>query len=619
MRLEYSLEFEMSVTVTEAIHEEPAATAAGGTAPRPFGWAWVWRSLRLRKWQVAAVLALTVAVYAAGLALPLCTQQAVDLIAAGTVDMQLVWLSAAAVIAIAMDAALTSVREKLVLDLSVFLKRRISSRAFLHLMRRRIDLGSTKAGEVLNRFQEADKIPGFVLRMLPQATFDAGYGVVSLLLMFYYDAVVGLATLVAAVASIVLLGRQLRAWDEMAEQMFKTSGKRQGVLTESVSGIITIKALALETQRFGRWKDVTETAISASYRLFDRVWRFHVSASTIMHTISLIVLALGCWRILHHDLTFGGLLALQLLAGRLFAPIVSSGDVLRQYEEAKVALAELGRLMAEPLERPAIRPPWRQLGNGGIAVRNLTLRYAPDVRPALDGVSFTLPAHGRFALVGRNGSGKSSLIRILLGLQRGYAGDVAVAGHDLRHYDPRALRGRIGIVDQDTFLFSGTVRENIAAGMAGTGDVQIRDAQIRDALAFAGALEFVEAMPEGLGAEIEENGRNLSGGQRQRLAVARAVVRDPRLVLLDEPTAFLDAEAAVALEQRLAAWGRDRLLILVTHHLAAARSADAILVLDQGRLAGHGSHAELLRDCAPYAALWKDYVRSMEGELVAAG
>jgi ABC-type multidrug transport system fused ATPase/permease subunit len=161
-------------------------------------------------------------------------------------------------------------------------------------------------------------------------------------------------------------------------------------------------------------------------------------------------------------------------------------------------------------------------------------------------------------------------------------------------------------------LFSGTIRDNIAAGM--TAD----DVRIRNALSFAGALDFVEAMPKGLDAEIEENGRNLSGGQRQRLAIARAVVREPRLVLLDEPTAFLDAEAAVALEQRLTVWSRDRLMILVTHHLAAARSADAILVLDHGNLAGHGTHAALLRDCKPYATLWSDYVRSMEGELVIA-
>jgi ABC-type bacteriocin/lantibiotic exporter with double-glycine peptidase domain len=569
--------------------------------------------MRLRKWQLFAVLALTVTVYAAGLVLPLCTAQAVDLIAAGTVGLQLVWLGAAAVIAIAIETGLTSVRQKMVIDLTDFLKRRISSRTFLHLMRRRVDLGAAPAGEVLNRFQEADKIPVFVVRQLPPIVFDIGNGFVSLLLMLYYDFVIGLVTLVAAAASALALYNQIGALNATAEHSFKASGKRQGVLSESVNGLVTIKALALEAQRFGRWNAVTDVVIAASHQLFDQVRRFNLSAQIVMRGLSLIVIVLGCYRILDHELTFGGLLALQLLATRLIAPIISGGDVLREYQEAKVALTELQRLMAEPIEQPAVRPPRRQLGDGGIAVRNLTLCYAPEARPALEGVSFMLPARGRFALVGRNGSGKSSLVRVLLGLQRGYGGDVAVAGHDLRHYNPRALRARIGIVDQDTILFSGTIRDNIAAGVEGADD-----ADIRRALSFAGALDFVEAMPEGLAAEVQENGRNFSGGQRQRLAIARAVVRDPRLVLLDEPTAFLDAEAAVALEQRLAAWGRDRLLILVTHHLAAARSADAILVLDQGRLAGHGSHGALLRDCAPYAALWKDYVRSMEGELVAA-
>jgi len=165
------------------------------------------------------------------------------------------------------------------------------------------------------------------------------------------------------------------------------------------------------------------------------------------------------------------------------------------------------------------------------------------------------------------------------------------------------LRSRIGIVDQDTILFAGTIRENIAAGIA-----RADDARIDRALAFAGAQGFIGDLPNGLETELEENGRNLSGGQRQRLAIARAVVRDPHLVLLDEPTAFLDAEAAV--EKRLAAWGADRLLILVTHHLAAARNADAILVLDQGQRVGLGSHVTLLRECSPYAALWSDYARS---------
>jgi ATP-binding cassette subfamily B protein len=505
---------------------------------------------------------------------------------------------------------MSSQRESLTIHLLSFLETRISRQAFLQLMRMRIDRGAVPAGEVLNRFQQANKIPAFVLQQVPRTVFDAGNAVVSLLLMIYYDAVIGLFTLVVAVASGVMLRSRLGQVNVLAQRAYKSQGQRQSVLSESAIGLTTIKALALEGQRFGRWIAATEAVIAASRAVLNQMRRFGLGARMVMHAISLTVLALGCWRILNHQLSFGELLALQLLSGRLIAPILSSGDIVRQYQEAKVALTELGRFMAEPHERAARRPPVRELAEGGITAAGLTLRYAPTAPPALDDVSFTLPARGRFALVGRNGSGKSSLMRVLIGLRRGYTGDIAIAGHDLRHYDPRALRARIGIVDQDTVLFSGTIRHNVAAGISDADD-----ARIRSALAFAGALELVEALPGGLDAELEENGRNLSGGQRQRLAIARAVVRDPRVVLLDEPTAFLDSEAAVALEQRLAAWAQDRLLILVTHHLAAARSADAILVLDQGRLVGFGSHAVLLRDCTPYAALWSDYVRSMEGEL----
>jgi ATP-binding cassette subfamily B protein len=594
--------------ISEAIDQTPSAAAKEAPA-QPFGWRWVWRSLRLRKWHLAAVLALTLGDYAAGLVFPLCTQQALDLIAAGAVGVPLLWLGAAAVAAVGAEAALTSLRQKIVIRVTNFIDRRISRKAFLHLMRRRIDLGPTPAGEALNRFQQADKISSFVMQQVPHLVFDVGGAAVSLMLMLYYDAVIGVVTVAAAAAASFVLRHQLGDLDTLSEEYFKVLGRQKGVLSESVAGIVTIKALALESRRLGQWTAVTDGVIKAALSLFDKARHFQVNAFVVMRGLNLIVLALGCYRMLRHELTFGELMALQLLTSRVISPLLWYGDMLRQYNEAKVALTELSRFLAEPIERPAIRPPQRQLGDGGVAVRDLTLRYAPSARPALDGVSFTLPPRGRFALVGRNGSGKSSLIRVLLGLQRGYTGDVAVGGHDLRHYDPRALRGQIGIVDQDTMLFSGSVRDNIAAGTAAGGD-----APVREALAFAGALEFVEAMPGGLDAEVEENGRNLSGGQRQRLAIARAVVRNPRLVLLDEPTAFLDAEAAVALEQRLAAWGRDRLLVLVTHHLAAARSADAILVLDQGRLAGYGAHVALLDGCPPYAALWKDYVRSMEGE-----
>jgi ABC-type bacteriocin/lantibiotic exporter with double-glycine peptidase domain len=601
----------MSECAVEGGGDDAMAAVIDALPLRPFGWAWVWRSLWLRKWQLVSTFALTIAVYAAGLVLPICTQRAVDLIAAGQAGSPLIGLGMAAIVAIGVEASLISVREKVVIRLTGFLERRISRRAFLHLMRRRIDLGVTQAGEVLNRFQQAGKIPAFLLRLVPRVVFDAGNAVVSLLVMFYYDVAIGLAILATALVSAFVMRNRVGEVRALAEQNFKATGKRQGVLSETVTGIVTVKALALEAQRCRQWNDATDAAIAASQMVADQGRRFVVSLHAVVYMINLMVLALGCYRILQHDLTFGGLLALQLLAGRLIAPIVSSGDVIRQYQETRVAITELGRFMAEPREHAAVRPPVRQLGDGGIAVKHLSLSYAPSTRPALDDVSFTLPARGRFALVGRNGSGKSSLIRVLLGLQRGYTGEIMLGGHNLRHYDPRALRAQTGIVDQDTILFSGTICENVMAGAR-----FVDNAEIKGALVFAGALDFVEVMPQGLDSAVLENGRNFSGGQRQRLAIARAVVRNPRLVLLDEPSAFLDAEAAVALEQRLATWGSDRLLILVTHHLAAARSADAILVLDQGRLVGYGSHTALLRDCGPYAALWSDYSRSMEGELV---
>jgi len=603
----------MAQTYSPPIRDAVITSGASETPAQRFGWTWVWHTLLLRKWELVAVFLLTLGVYAAGLVMPIFTQRAVDAIANGTASAQLIWLASGAIAAIGIEAALTALRQSFVQRLIRFLSRRMSRKAFLHLMRMRTDQGTLPTGDVLNRFGQVEKIPEFTLQLIPRFVFDVGAGIVALLLMLYYDAVIGATMAVATAACSFVLRNRLRRVQRLARNSFEARGRRQAFLSESVTGILTIKALALEAQRFGHWSVMTDRLIAAAQEVFKQAGRFNVSIRALTQTFGLIVLGLGCYRILQHELTFGGLIALQVLSGRLIAPVISSGDILQKYYDAGVALTALDRFMREPHERAAIRPALRQLNECGVKVTKLTLHYPAMTRPALDDVSFTLPSRGRFALVGRNGSGKTSLIRVLLGLQGAFVGDVKIGGQDLRQYDPRSLRAQIGIVDQDAILFSGTIRENVVAGVASAGDDRVRRA-----LAFAGALGFVEALPGSLEAMVEENGRNLSGGQRQRLAVARAVIRDPYLALLDEPTAFLDAEAAVALEKRLTAWGDDRLLVLVTHHLAAARNADAILVLDQGRLVGFGSHARLLDSCTSYAALWNDYSRSMVGELTEA-
>lgn len=277
----------------------------------------------------------------------------------------------------------------------------------------------------------------------------------------------------------------------------------------------------------------------------------------------------------------------------------------RSYKDVDVAIRQIAGSLAQPRERAAVSPPLHSLGAGGIRLTGVSLTYPGGASPPLDDISLTLPERGMIALAGRNGSGKSTLIRILLGLRRDYSGTVEIGGRDLKDYDRRWLRSRIGVVDQDTVLFAGTVRENI------TSAHPLTDTALREALQFSGALDFVEALPGGLDAELSENGRSLSGGQRQRLSVARAMIRNPELMLLDEPAAFLAAEAALALEKQFAVWGRSGSMIIVSHHLAATRHADRILVLDKG-LVGDGLHERLVETVPEYASLGVDYARSLD-------
>lgn len=381
----------------------------------------------------------------------------------------------------------------------------------------------------------------------------------------------------------------------------------QGVVTETVHGLPTVKALAIEGERVRRFERASAALSRANRNVSVAGIRYNLQSQIIARGVTLVVTGIGCWRLYQGDLTVGGLLALQVITGRITSPISHLGLFLEQTRKANVAVRRIAAFLAQPSERAEKQPPRRQFDEHGIAITDLSLTYPGAARPALDGISLTLPPRGVVAIVGRNGSGKSTLMRILLGLQRDYAGRVEIAGGEVRDYDPRWLRSRIGTVDQETILFSGTVRDVVSTG-------RHHEAAIREALRFAGALDFVEALPGGLDAPLGENGRTLSGGQRQRLSIARAVLRDPAMAILDEPTAFLDPEAALALEQRLAAWGRDRLLLLVTHHLAAARQAATIVVLDGGRLVGTGTHEALLTTVPVYASLWADYTRSVKAE-----
>jgi ATP-binding cassette subfamily B protein len=242
-----------------------------------------------------------------------------------------------------------------------------------------------------------------------------------------------------------------------------------------------------------------------------------------------------------------------------------------------------------------IRPPLR----GGVAFEGVTFRYGPDTAPALDDVSFDAPPGSIFGIVGRSGSGKTTITRLVQGLYPVQQGLVRLDGYDIRELDLVHLRGSIGVVMQDSFLFRGTVRDNIAARKP---DATVEE--IVGAARLAGADEFIERLPRGLDTLLEENAQNLSGGQKQRLAIARALITQPRILILDEATSALDPDSEVIIRRNLRQIARGRTVVIVSHRLSTLTHADRILVLERGQVADLGSHGDLLGRCTTYRHLW---------------
>lgn len=419
---------------------------------------------------------------------------------------------------------------------------------------------------------------------------------------FYYDYVVVLAGLAVGAVCIQYVKSAGAQLSEVSRRDFPLQGKRQAVVSETTRNLDAIRAMAAERFFYERWLGAIAEASRSRWELNDVLRRYSFYSGIWSHLITMTVVLVGCLRMYQGALTVGELLALQILM-----PLASAGTRTGQFQMATTVLRQMVGFLKpeEPGSTRRAHADARFERFSAIHVRNLTLTYPGASRPALQDVSFTLPDRGVVAIVGKNGSGKSSLVRAMISLKRAYSGATEIDGQDVRGFNPRWLRSRLGVLDQNSTLFSGTIGENLTAGMAGV----VCDERIADALRFSAANRFVETFPGGLDYGLREGGQNISGGQRQRLAISRAVLRAPLMAVFDEPTSALDAEAAIELERRIIASAEDRLTVIVTHHLFTARAAGLILVLDDGVLAGAGTHDTLMQSCAVYNSLWRDYTR----------
>ena len=312
--------------------------------------------------------------------------------------------------------------------------------------------------------------------------------------------------------------------------------------------------------------------------------------------------ALGALFVLSDRMTVGALIAFNMLGLRLAQPLIQASGLMQEYQKAVLSLKLLAQLMQtkpEPASgqlAPAVR--------GHIEFEDVTFHYPASATPAVKDISFTVEPGQVIGIVGRSGSGKTTITRLLQGLYRPQTGLIKIDGQDLKELDLAHLRTQIGVVLQENFLFRGTVRDNITVTKpAASLDEVVRVAQV------AGAHEFIQRLPHGYATMLEEGATNLSGGQRQRLAIARALIHAPPVLVFDEATSSLDPESEAIVQQHLAGIAHGRTIVIVTHRLSFVARADLIVVVDQGRIVQVGRHEALLRSCLPYNQLWAQQAR----------
>ncbi len=482
---------------------------------------------------------------------------------------------------------------------------RVNDRVFAKLVSLPIDFFErSSTGVLVKHVQQAQTIRTFLTGSLFQTLLDSTMLLIATPLLFMYSAKLAAIVLLFSGLIACVIGAVLRPFRRRLEDLYAAEGQRQALLVETIQGMRTVKSLALEPTQRRDWNDRAAETVLQTYR----VGKMSLGAMSIVQflskTMPIAVIGFGAQSVFDGTLTVGALVAFNMLSGRVVNPLVQIVGLVHSYQQVSLSVRMLGSVMNASSERPGggLRPPI----HGGIEFEGVTFRYTSDTPPALDEVSFTVAPGTIFGVVGRSGSGKTTLTRMMQGLYVPQSGLIRLDGMDCREIDLVHLRSHIGVVLQDNFLFHGTVRDNI-----GVAKPDATMNEIMEAASLAGASEFIERLPRGFDTMLEENAANLSGGQKQRLAIARALVTQPRILILDEATSALDPESEAIVQANLKKIAEGRTLIVVSHRLASLVEADAIVVLERGKVEAIGPHHDILKTSKIYRMLWMQQTRHM--------
>ena len=487
----------------------------------------------------------------------------------------------------------------------------LGAKLFDHMVRLPLAYFEARAtGQTVARMREIEQVRNFLTGSALLTGLDVIFSVVLVAVMVAYSPFLSVIALLS-IPVYVIIGMTMRPLlrARMMDK-FNKSALSQQFLVESVVGIQTVKAMAIEPVLRSDWEDKLAAYVGSS---FDAVSIANVGQNAFQYVSKLssaAVLFFGAQAVINGDLTVGGLIAFNMIFGQVTGPILRVSQLWQDFQQVQISVDRLGDIMNNATESTSMAQAHLPPAKGDVQIRGMTFRYEAGGREILKNINLAIPAGQVIGIVGPSGSGKSTLTKLVQRLYTPERGQILVDGIDIGQVDPAWLRRQVGVVLQENLLFNKTVHENIALV-----NPAMSRAQVIAMARLSGADEFINRLPLGYDTMIVERGANLSGGQRQRLAIARALAANPRILILDEATSALDYESERIIQDNMRHIVHGRTVIIIAHRLAAVRSCDRIIAVQDGSIVEDGSHSELLAlPSSLYGRLW----RIQAGESVAA-
>lgn len=555
-----------------------------------FGFKWFYMEILKYKRIMGEVMLGSFVVQLFGLITPLFTQVILDKVIVHR-SMSTLQVLGVAFIAVAIFEFLLNLsRNYIFMHTANKIDAKLGAKLFKHLFALPfVYFESRKVGNIIARIRELDQIRDFITNKSVSVIIDLFFSSVFLIVMFMYSriltfVVMGIVALIAVL--YITVTPELR---ERLNNKFQMAAQSNSYLVESVTGVQTVKSLSIEGTMQKKWEGYLGEYVRSGFNLSVMSSAAGSLSGLFQKLMTIAILWIGVTLVIKNQLTIGQLIAFQMFANQFISPVMRLVNLWNEFQQVLLGVDRLGDILNHPVEITSEKAITLPKINGSVRAENLCFKYTPNGPMVIDRVGFNVQPGQCVGIVGRSGSGKSTITKLIQRLYLPTEGTIYIDDVDVRQMNPTWLRNNIGVVLQENYLFSGTIRENIAMPKTDAPiELIIQAAQI------AGAHQFISEMPEGYDTIVGERGSTLSGGQRQRVAIARALITNPRIIIFDEATSALDYESENIIMQNMDVIKKGRTMFVIAHRLSTVRNCDVIIALDKGKIIEIGTHDELI-------------------------